>query len=271
MAAMPSRPVAADVSHLPLRGACVIVTRPSEGAAPLLRRVRALGGTPLRLPGIALRPAADAPALRQALRAAQTAALAVFISPAAVRHAWRVLPTLRFSRSTRVAAVGAGTARALRRRGLTEVCVPQGAQDSTGLLADPALRGLRGAAVAVIGAPGGRDLLVPTLRRRGARVQRIDIYRRVAPRWTRRHLAALELAPRPWLLLVSSAEALAHLATALPPGLVLALRRAECVVSSARLAGLAAQHGFTRVHVAASALAADLLTAAAAALARHRL
>jgi uroporphyrinogen-III synthase len=53
--------------------------------------------------------------------------------------------------------------------------------------------------------------------------------------------------------------------------LILALRRAECVVSSARLAALAAQHGFARVHLARSALPEDLLAAAAAALARHRL
>jgi uroporphyrinogen-III synthase len=73
------------------------------------------------------------------------------------------------------------------------------------------------------------------------------------------------------LVVVTSAYALAQLATALPAGLVLALRAAELIVSSDRLAGLAREHGFTRIHVAESALAADLAGACGRALARHRL
>jgi uroporphyrinogen-III synthase len=266
---MPARLVASALIASPLRGSSVIVTRPTGSSAAVTRRVRTLGGEPISLPGMALRAIEQVHAARAALRTAARGEVVVFSSPAAVRFAWQLLPAMRFARRVCVAAVGAGTARALRARGVSDVQVPVGTQDSSGLLAE--LRGVRGRHIAVIGAPGGRDLLAPTLARRGAHVQRIDVYRRVPPRWTRRHLAALEVAAKPWLLLVSSAEALGQLATGLPPGLVLALRDAECIVSSERLAGLAAQHGFRHVHVAVSALTADLLDAAAQALARHRL
>ncbi|HVJ61942.1 MAG TPA: uroporphyrinogen-III synthase [Tahibacter sp.] len=255
----------------PLRGATVIVTRPAGTGAALARRIRALGGEPLTLPGLALRATDDATAARRALAAARRADVVVFISPAAVRYAWRLAPTLAFARRTRVCTVGAATAQALRRRGIADVLTPDSTQDADGLLAMAPLARLRGLTVALIGAPGGRDTLPNALRRRGATLVRADVYYRTAPRWTRRHYAALETAPKPRLLLISSAEALAHLATRLPAGLVLALRDAETIVSSERLAGLAREHGFTRVHRARSALAGDMLAAAAAALGRHRL
>src|SRR3569623_1013530 len=230
---MPTHRPARVTAAPSLLGASVIVTRPAGTAAGLARGIRRCQGSPVLLPGLALRAATGEEVL-PAIRAARSAELVIFTSPAAVRFAWRLLPALRFAKRVRIAAVGAGTARALRARGVEDVVVPQGAQDSAGLLQEAALCGVRGQSVAVIGAPGGRDLLVPALKRRGARVRRVDVYERTAPRWTRRHFAALEIAPKPWLLLISSAEAMAHLATALPPGLVLALRRAECVVSSAR-------------------------------------
>ncbi|UXI68318.1 uroporphyrinogen-III synthase [Tahibacter amnicola] len=254
-----------------LTGAGVIVTRPSGSADAVLRRIRALGGEGIALPGLSLRGPEDPEAARAALHLAARSNIAVFVSPMAVRFAWQLAPNLHFPARTQVAAVGRATAAALRRRGVARVVEPATSQDSEGLLALPAMRSVRGAAVAVIGAPGGRDLMPGALRRRGAHVAQVDVYRRAAPRWTRRHFAALDTAPRPRILLLSSAQALANLATGLPAGLVLALREAEVVVSSGRLCELAREHGFGRVHVAKSAVTDDMLTAAAQALARHRL
>ncbi len=168
-------------------------------------------------------------------------------------------------------AVGAATARALRRRGIREVTWPRGRQDSEGLLALPELQSLRGRRVVLIGAPGGREMLVQTLRARRARLTRIDTYRRAAPRYSARQLTALEQAPEPWLLLVSSAEALGNLRAALPLHLFARLAAGGIVVSSERLAALARASLFANVHMARGPAPADLLNAASAALARHRL
>lgn len=255
----------------PLSGAGVVNTRPAGSADGLSRRLRRLGAETVALPGQRLQIAADAARARAALRATLRGDGVIFVSPAAVRFAWKLLPLLRVPQRLRVCAVGSATAAALRRRGIDAVVEPQGRQDSDGLLAEEALRRVRGQHWALIGAAGGRDTLPTTLRRRGAKVTSVEVYERLPPRWTRLHYARLEIVPRPLLVVVTSAYALAQLATALPPGLVLALRAGELIVSSDRLAALAREHGFTRIHVAESALGADLAGACARALARHRL
>jgi uroporphyrinogen-III synthase len=254
-----------------LAGASVIVTRPAASAAPLRRGIRALGGVPVGLPGSVLRAAPDRAAIHGALMAARDADVAIFVSPAAVEFAFAVLPKLRFSRATRVCAVGAATARALTRRGIRGVVWPRDRQDSEGLLALPELHSLRGRRVALIGAPGGRELLAQTLRDRHARLAHIEVYRREAPRYSTRQLAALEQAPAPLFLLVSSAEALANLRASLPLHLFARLAAGDIVVSSERLAQLARVSLFANVHVAAGPASTDLLNATRAALARHRL
>jgi uroporphyrinogen-III synthase len=254
----------------PLAGASVIVTRPAATAATLRRRIRALGGNPIGLPGVLLRAAADS-AVKKALAAVRDTDIAIFVSPAAVKFAFLARPKLRFSRATQVCAIGAATARALTRAGLRNVVFPRERQDSEGVLALPELAKLRGRRVALIGAPGGRELLAATLRARRARVTQVHVYQRAAPRYTARQLAALEQAPAPLLTLLSSAEVLANLRAQLPLHLFARLAAGELIVSSARLAELARRSLFANVHVATSPLPNELLEAAQMALARHRL
>lgn len=258
-------------SNGPLAGASVVVTRPAATAGMLRRRIRALGGVPIGLPGCVLRAAPDRAAIRAALAAARDADVAIFVSPAAAKFAFAAHPNLRFARATRVCAVGAGTARALSRRGIGDVAWPHERQDSEGLLALPGLKSLRGRRVVLIGAPGGRELLAQSLRRRRARLVRIDVYRRQAPRYSARQLALLEQAPSPLLVLVSSAEALVNLCAGVPLALFARLAAGEVVVSSERLAQLARTHLLANVHVAASPAPLELLKTARDALARHRL
>jgi len=174
----------------PLAGASVIVTRPAASAAPLKRRIRALGGNVIALPVLALRRTADLETAQTALRQARDADVVVFVSPAAVKFAFALRP-LRFARATRVCATGAATARALTRRGVRNVSFPHDRQDSEGLLAHPELQKLRGRRVALIGAPEGRELLAQTLRARRARLSEIHVYRRVPAALTARQRAAL--------------------------------------------------------------------------------
>jgi len=236
----------------------------------LKRRIRTLGGRALGLPGVTLRASADPAAARSALAAVRSADIVIFVSPAAVRFAYTLL-RLRFARGTLACAIGSATARALRRRGVARVLWPATRQDSEGLLELPELARLRGKRVLLIGAPGGRELLGETLRARRAKVTHAHVYARAAPRFTRTQLAALEQAPAPLVTLLSSAETLANLRATLPLDLFARLAGGELVVSSERLAAAARASLFGNVHVAASALPADLLDAAIVALARHRL
>ena len=239
----------------PLAGASVVVTRPVGDAGAFVRRARALGAHALRLPGTALRALAAPPSPRPACD------LWIFTSPAAVRHAFTGAG-LRIDGAPAF-AVGTGTRRALARHGI-EATAPSERADSEGLLALPQLAEVAGRRIAVVGAPGGRGLIAAQLHRRGAEVVPLHVYQRVPPRWTRRQLDALGAAPEPLLTLLSSGEALANLAQRLPAPLFARLRSGWLVVSSERLAGLAAAAGFTDVAVAASAAGRDLFDAALA-------
>jgi uroporphyrinogen-III synthase len=264
-APQPSRPAG------PLSGASIIVTRPSGTAAALRRRVQTLGGNAVSLPGISLRAAEDSLRARKQLRAAQGADIVIFTSPAAVRFAFALLPRLRVRRTTQVCVPGSGSARALQRRGVTNVIYPPARRDSEGLLALPAFARLRNRRVALIGAPGGRDLLPRELRARGARVEIVHVYERGRPRLDRRHLHTLAIASAPLVSLFSSADALANLHAVLSPALFGHLAANDCVVSSARIAEVAHTLGFVRVHVAASAEPAAMLERACIVMALHRL
>ena len=255
---------------LALAGASVIVTRPPSSSAALVRGIRARGGEAVRLPGMRLAGASDPLAIAAALASPGTVDAWIFTSPASVDYFFRLAPPGRLSTARRVLAVGGATARALARRGVASLA-PAGTQNSEGLLAEPALADPRGWSIAIIDAPGGRDLLSPTLRERGAEVENIAVYRRLPPRLSRRHLESLESAPRPWLSLLSSSLALRHLLAALPGALIERWRHEAMIVSSERLAEEVAGHGFVDVHVAPSALGRDLLDSACAVLARHRL
>jgi uroporphyrinogen-III synthase len=253
--------------HPRFAGASIVVTRPVGDGASLWRAIASAGGRAVVLPGLALR-ASDDVATRDALAAIGRDHIVVFSSPAAVRFAFALRPSLRIARGAAF-AIGAGTARALARHDVRAV-IPARA-DSEGLLALPELARLRGRRCVIVGAPGGRNAIAPALRRRGARVESVYVYRRVPARLTRRHFDALAAAPDPLLTLVSSAEALTNIVAALPAPLADRLKACTLVVSSERLAGIARGMGFAEIALARSAAPNDLLAAAEAALARHRL
>lgn len=244
----------------PLAGARIAITRPAGTGAALARRVRALGGTPLSLPGSSLRAVNDADAARAALKAALACDVVIFSSPASVRFARRLL-ALR-SRAA-VLAPGMGTLRALRRAGHANAQAPA-REDSEGLLALPRLRGVRARRIGIVGAAGGRGLLDRELTARGAKVVRAYVYRRLPARIDCRHADALRRDPRkPSYLLLSSAEALSNILAALPEDARRILRAGTAVASSDRLADAARAAGFARTLRAASAHASAMLDAVA--------
>jgi uroporphyrinogen-III synthase len=207
----------------------------------------------------------------QTLKHAQGANLVIFVSPAAVRFAYALLPKLRFGRDICVCALGAATAQALHRHGVAEVQYPRARHDSEGLLALAVLKKLRGRTVALIGAAGGREVLPRELRARGARLECVHVYLRRSPRLDRRHHAAIESATAPLITLISSVDILVNLHAILPAALFARLAVGDWVVSSSRVAQAARRLGCARVHIAASATSEAMLAAACAALAHHRL
>jgi uroporphyrinogen-III synthase len=260
--ALPETPL-----HSPLSGCAVISLRP-VGDHEALRRAAAAHGART----IALSPwklvVRDDDATRVRLHEALAAPHVIVTSPAAARAA-RALQPLRERRGQRWYAVGDGTAAALRHAGIARVWKPE-RMDSEGLLAMPELHDIRGASVAVLTAPGGRDRIAPTLQRRGARLRRVDVYERVPVPPSQRGIATLRALDKPAWLMLSSGEALQTLLAALPPDATAILRRARVSAASARLAELARGLGWTDITIADNARPRSLLAAAKAAQAQRR-
>lgn len=241
----------------------LISLRPRGQHAPLRRAAKAAGAHLIALSPWALQAQRDA-TTHADLTAALAAERVVFSSPAAVQAAARLVD-LAAPHPGQWLAVGAGTAAALQRQGAQDIAAPA-RMDSEGLLALPALADLHGLRAGLVTAPGGRGVIAQTLEQRGARLLRANVYARQPLPLAPRALQRLRRAAMPWVLALSSGEALALLLALLPDDLQAPLRAATVVAASERLAAQARAAGFGQVRVAAGPLPAQLVADAHAAL-----
>ena len=142
-----------------LAGANVVVTRPVATAASLKRRVRMLGGTAIGLPGIALKVTDAGPETKAKLSIARQSDIVIFVSPAAASFTFALQPGLHFARHCAILAVGSGTARALERRGVSNVHRPTSARTAKACLHCRSWCTYAASVFRLSGQPGGRGLL----------------------------------------------------------------------------------------------------------------
>lgn len=166
----------------PLAGRGIVITRPMEHAPALAERIRVAGGEPLLFPTIEILPPGNVAGVQEVIARLDEFHLAVFISPTAALRGSEMASARRpWPEGLRVAAVGEGTAAALRERGFREVLSPRGGSDSEALAALAELQDLRGRSIVIFRGQGGRDWLRGTLEKRGARVEYAECYRRSRP------------------------------------------------------------------------------------------
>lgn len=172
-----------NVAAEPLAGKGILVTRPAHQAKDLTRLISEAGGRPILFPVIEILDVEDLRPLLAIVDRLADFDLAVFISPNAVDKAMNVIAARGgLPSGLRVAAVGKGSARELRRFGAAEVLVPQGRFDSEGLLELPDLQNMAGKRVVIFRGDGGRELLGDALVARGASLTYAECYRRSRPR-----------------------------------------------------------------------------------------
>jgi len=202
----------------PLAGLHIAVTRPADQAEELAHGIARMGGKAFLFPLLEIAPAAAPQALRAVLSRLPEFDIAIFISPNAVRYGMEAIRAgagvgrasarhVGLKPDLRIAAVGQGSARALRESGVHEVIAPQGKSDSEALLALQEFQDVRGKRVMIFRGDGGRELLGDTLKARGATVEYAECYRRITPQLD---IARLRTAS-PDAITVTSSEALAHL------------------------------------------------------------
>lgn len=232
------------MAEQPLAGLKIVVTRPREQAARLMEYIERSGGRALLFPLLEIAPAADQTALREQISRIAQFDLAIFISPnavqygmAAIRDAGDLPPALK------IAAVGQGSAKALRELGIADIIAPTENFDSEGLLALPELQSIAGWRVLIFRGDGGRELLGNTLKARGAMVEYVTCYQRSKPQLD---VAAL-LNDAPDVITVTSSEALDYLWQMLDDRARAVLRDMPLLVPHKRIAGLARQQGWQQV------------------------
>ena len=165
-----------------LQGRRILLTRPAGQNERLAELVRAAGGEPVVFPAIEIRALDDLRPLLAVADHLDGYDLAVFVSPNAVDQAMTAIRSRRaWPAGLRAATVGAASAQALARHGVSDVIGPAGQFDSEALLALPALAAVTGKRVVIFRGNGGRELLGDTLRGRGATVDYVECYQRAKP------------------------------------------------------------------------------------------
>jgi uroporphyrinogen III methyltransferase/synthase len=154
----------------PLTGRRVAVTRARAQAGTLAGRLRALGAAVAETPAIRIEP------LDRAIPDPAGYDLLCVTSPNGAELLLAGVRDARALAGPRIAAVGPGTARALREGGVEADVVPQRAVAESLV---EALAGLPVARALVVGAEETRDVLPEALRSRGARVDEVALYRTV--------------------------------------------------------------------------------------------
>ena len=168
----------------PLTGLRVLVTRPRAQAASLSSALRAQGAEPVEVPTIRIEDAGESASLERALTGLVVGDYdwVVFTSVNAVE---RVLRRLRdrgqewpAGRAARVVAVGRATAEALTAAGVGVDLVPD-ESDAEGVITLLARQRINGRRVLYPKGDQARDVIPAGLRRAGAEVDPIDVYRTV--------------------------------------------------------------------------------------------
>jgi uroporphyrinogen III methyltransferase/synthase len=197
----------------PLHGKMALVTRTRRQASELATRLTALGATVLEAPTIDIAEPTDWTPVDVALHELPSYAWVIFTSANAVEATWQRLTLQgRDSRSlgsAKVAAIGPGTAAALRERGVIADLVP--ATSIGEALADAVLTAagdLSGKRVLWLRADGARPALQAALTAAGALVDDLTVYRTVAAEALPGNvLAALEKGAVDWITFTSASTA----------------------------------------------------------------
>jgi uroporphyrinogen III methyltransferase / synthase len=155
----------------PLHGRTIAVTRARAQASALASRLRELGAEVVEAPAIRTQP------LDASLPELASYDLVCVTSPNGVAELFARVPDARALASVTVAAIGPGTARALKEGGIVADVVPDRAV-AEGLV--EALAGLDVRRALVVRAREGRDVLPDALRERGAEVDVVALYETVA-------------------------------------------------------------------------------------------
>lgn len=163
----------------PLFGWDILVTRPAHQAWEISERLRELGAQPAEIPLIEIEPLSDPSALDAAIQNLPQTRWVIFTSANGVRAVANRIACLgrdtRIFGSSRIAAIGPGTAAALRATGLRADFVPS-RYIAESMLEEWPEQDLRAKRVTLFRAEKARDVLPDGIARLGANLSVVSVY-----------------------------------------------------------------------------------------------
>ena len=242
-----------------MTGLKVLVTRPKEQAELLAEQLSSKGFSPILAPMIELAELSEPKQEKRLTRLRQVDDIdgIIAISANAVNFAFQLFDSPKTSVPKQLDwfAVGEATAEAMRLRGLNPI-FPSSRFDSEGLLAVPELSEIRNKKFLLLAGVGGRRKLENALHERGASVERVELYERVAV-----DNQNLDIRDLPDTMIAMSGETLESLRNYLASTDRSHWLDQPLFVSSARTAELAFSLGFKVVRVSESASEKSLVQA----------
>lgn len=236
-----------------LNSANILVTRPKQQALPLTRLIEQQGGTAISFPVLEIFPLANTLQINAKLEELTRYQWLIFISANAVNFALQA-NNGKIDNFTvcKIAAVGKATAKALQDAGLNADLVPETGFNSEALLAMPALQNIQGQKCLIARGQGGREMLADTLKARGAKVDYLEVYKRVMPDADNSAVIKLLNQRRLDAITLTSGEALHNLVAMLGDEIKEMLFETPLIVISDRIKKMAEKTGFKQVLVSAS-------------------
>lgn len=243
-----------SLSPLNLQGKRILVTRPIEQAAHLIKLIEQHGGQAIALPTLEICPIAAPETIKQRLENLKAYQWLIFISANAVNFAVATnngkIPAFA---ELKIAAVGKATAQALQNLGIQVDLIPDSGFNSEALLATNALQQVQKQRILIVRGVGGRETLAQALQARGALVDYLEVYQRKMPVIDAKATAVLALLTQRHIdiITITSAEALQNLVSLLKTHQAL-LVKIPLVVMSERIKPIAQASGFKTIVVSSS-------------------
>ncbi len=231
-----------------LSGSVILVTRPEHQAGGLVKAIEQAGGTALLFPVIEILPLDKQPVFERYWQRLADYQWLVFISANAVNFAVSMNGgRITLPETVRVAAIGQATARALQRCKIPVSLLPRQGHDSEALLKTADWQQLNGQRFLIVRGLGGREKLAETLKKRGATVDYLEVYRRIKPENDAEPVKKLLARQALSAIVLTSGEAVKNLWDILNQEK--ALLSIPLVVISSRIADIASRLGFEKIKV----------------------
>lgn len=227
----------------PLKNLNILTTRPLHQAKNLTKKIQMEGGNPISFPTLEIKAINNKYVLKQGSKIAIYDFI-IFMSPNAVFKTADYIHNVYSvwsSNQTKTIAIGPGTAKALKQHNLPVDYYPEKNFSSEGILSLLPLRNPGQKNILIIKGQGGRSILSETLKKRGAQLTTLEVYKRCLPSYTiTPEVKTIDI------IICTSNDGLTNLLNLLHPIWGATLFEKQLLVISSRIANYAKKLGFVK-------------------------